>query len=93
MFGGTVAKIRAKMFIRRLLNWVYVFCRFIFRTLEVILRRFEVRLQRYTLKSLFAVFEIGFTAIAVLFLEHWWFFCFYSRYSCKDTSENFFHVS
>ena len=35
--GGTIAKIRAKMFIRRQLNWVYGITRSIIRTFEVVL--------------------------------------------------------
>ena len=66
-----LARIRAKAFIRRHRNPVYGICSFIFRTLEVFLRRLEVFLPRYRAKHLFVGFEIGFTAFASLFLEHW----------------------
>ena len=66
--GGTFAEIEAKTFIRRLSNWVYVILRSIFKPLEDIWRQFEVLLPRYGPKRLFAVFEIGFTTFAVLFL-------------------------
>ena len=56
--GDTVAKIRAKTFIRRLSYWIYNICRFIFRTLEVNLHRLELRLPRYGRKHLFASFKL-----------------------------------
>ena len=83
-----VAKIRAKTFIRRLWNWVYDIRRSIFRPFVVILGWLEVRLRRYGRKLLFASFEIRFTALAVLFLEHSRLFCINWRYGCQDTIEN-----
>ena len=53
---------------RRRLNWVYDIRHSIFRTMEVILRRLELRLPRYGRKCLFTGFKIGFTAFAVLYL-------------------------
>ena len=74
--GGIVAKIQAKTFICRIWNWVYGICRSIFITLQVYLHRLGVLLPRYGWKRLFASFEIGLTAFAVVFLEHWRLFCF-----------------
>ena len=86
--GDTVAKIRALTLICRLCSWVYYIFSFIFRTLEVILRRLDVRLQRYVQKPLFAGFEMVFMAFAFLFLEQWRLFCVDLRYEYKDTGEN-----
>ena len=49
---------------------LYIIRRSIFKTLEFILRYFEVLLPRYGRKRLFAWFEIVFTVLAVQFLEH-----------------------
>ena len=45
-------------------------------------------MPRYGLKSLFNCFEIGFTAIFVLYLKHWTLFCVNWRYSYLDRGEN-----
>ena len=45
-FRSTVAKIHAKTFIFQLINWILAIRCSIFRTLEVILHRFEVCLQK-----------------------------------------------
>ena len=71
MIVGTFANIKAKSFIRGLYNWVYCISRSIFRTSEVILRRFGVRLPRYEQNCLNAGFKLGFATFAVLFLKHW----------------------
>ena len=44
-------------------------------------------------KSLFTVFEIGFTALAVLFLALWKKFCVNLRYRCQDTDENVYSLA
>ena len=56
LIEGTVAKIRAKLFIRRLLNQFYVICCSIFNTLEVILSGSKVLLPRYGQKRVFPGF-------------------------------------
>ena len=58
-----------------------------FRSLQLILRQLEVRLPRIGQKRLFACVEIGFTAFAVIFLEHWRLFCVDWKYGCQDTGE------
>ena len=45
-------------------------------------------MPRFGQKNLFAGFKIGFTAVDVLFLEHWKLFCIDWRYGCKDTGDN-----
>ena len=52
----------------------------IFKTLDVILLRLEETLPRYRRKYLFAGFEIGYTAITVLFSELWRVFCVNWKY-------------
>ena len=64
---GTVVKIRAKTFIRMLYNWVYCISHSIFRTLEVILHRLEIRLPRYKWKLLFANFKIIYGFLRFIF--------------------------
>ena len=56
---------------KRLWNRICVIHCSVFRTLELILRLLEVRLPRHRRKRLFTGFEIGLTALAVLFLEYW----------------------
>ena len=85
--GGNVAKIWAKTFIRRIWNWVYGILRSIFLTLQVYLHRLKVLLPRYGWNCLFYSFEIGLTAFAVVFLEHWRLFCVDLRYGCQDTTK------
>ena len=60
----------------------------IFRTLDVIVRRIEVRLPRYGQKRLFTAFEIVLIAFAFVFLEHWKLFCVDWRYGCQDMGKN-----
>ena len=72
---GTVSMIQSKTFILRLLNGLYGICRSIFGTLEVILLQLDVLWPRYGQKHLFLGIVIGFTTFALLFLEHWCFFC------------------
>ena len=69
------------------------YSQFFFRTLEVILRRMEVRLWRYGQKHLFKGFEIGFLAFAVLFLEHLMLFCDDRRYGSQDTCEKVYSTA
>ena len=52
-------------------------------------RWLQVRLQKYGENLLFTGFEIGFTALLVLFLEYWRLFCVDWRYSYQDTGKNF----
>ena len=85
---GTVAKIRAKTFIRRLYNRFFGIRCSIFRTLEVIFSRSKVQLLSYEQKRSFACFESGFSSFAVLFLALCRLFCVDWRYSCQDTGEN-----
>ena len=68
---GTVAKIRAKSFVRWLSNWFLYFGCFIFSTFEVILSQSKVSLPRYGQKDLCTGFETGFTDFAILFLTLW----------------------
>ena len=70
LIGPTFGKIWAKYSIHRLWNLVYVIIRSIFRTLEIIFHRLEVRLPRCKQNSLFAGFEIKFTVLSVLFSQH-----------------------
>ena len=62
-----------------------------FRTLEVILCRLEVPLPRYGRNRLLSSFKIGFTAFAVLFLEHRRLFFIDWRYFCQDTGETVYY--
>ena len=89
LIGGTVAKILVKTFIRRCWNLVYGIHPFIFRTFDVILRWFEVRLPRYVRKTLFMCFEMGFAVFKVLFLEHWMSFCVDWMYVLKILVKTF----
>ena len=68
---------------------VFFIRRSIFRTLEVILRRLDLRLPRYWRKQLFAGFEIGFT-FTVQFQEHKMLFCIDWRYDCLEIGENIY---
>ena len=86
LIGGMVTKIRAKISIRWIWNWVYGIRRSIFRILLVILRRLEVRLEKYGRKRFFEGFDIGCTAFAVLFIDHRRIFCADLRYGCKYAS-------
>ena len=45
-------------------------------------------MQRYGRKRIFAGFEIRFMALAVLFLEHWRYFCVDWRCGCQDKGKN-----
>ena len=47
-------------------------------------------ISRYGQKHLLAGFEVGFTAIVILFLEHLRLFCVVSRYGCQDTGEKIY---
>ena len=91
LIGGMVVKILAKTFLL-LWNRLYYIRRSIFRTIEVILRWLEIQLPQYGDKRLFAGFEIGFTTIAVLFIEHWSFYLVDLRYCCQDTGKNFYSL-
>ena len=51
--------------------------RFISRILDEIFRLLEVRLPGYGQNLSFAVFEMEFTPLSLLFLEHWRLFCVY----------------
>ena len=73
-------QIRAKMCVCRLWNWFYGIRRCFFSTLAVILRLLKVLLPKYGWKRVFAGFETGFTAFAVIFLALWRFFCVDLRY-------------
>ena len=57
------------------------------------MRQLELQLRKYGGKHLFAGFEIGFIAFAVLFLEHLKSFCLDWRYGCQDTSENIYFLA
>ena len=85
--GGTVAKIRAKMFIRCHLYWVYGIGCSNFRTLEVFLCRLDVPLARYRWNRLFYAYKIVFMAFVILFLKHWRLFCVEWSYHCQIMSE------
>ena len=65
--GGTVAKIRAKMFVCWLRNRFYGIFRSFLSTFVVILRLSYVPVPRYGLKRCFGDFETGFATFAVLF--------------------------
>ena len=86
--NGNFAKIRAKLFIRWLLNRFNGICSSIFSTLEVILSRLNVPLLRYVRKRSFVSFETGFTVFAVLFLALWRLFSFDRRYRRLYMDEN-----
>ena len=45
-------------------------------------------MPRYARKFIFAGFQLGFTAFAVLFLKLSRLFCVNLKYRCQDTSEN-----
>ena len=76
-----------KTFIFRLWNQLYGIHCSIFSTLEIILSPSEVPLPRYERKCSFAIFEIGFTAFAVLFLIRWRLFWVDPRYYCQYLRE------
>ena len=93
---GTVAKIWAKMFIRRLWNRRSVIRCSIFRTFEVIFWTFEVifsqlkvGFQKHKRKRSFSRFENCFTVFAVLFLALWSLFLLDYRYCCQDMGKTF----
>ena len=60
---------------------------FFFISLDVFLIRSDIPLPKYRQKCVFAIFEIGFTAI-VHFLAHLRFFCVHQKYRCTNTCEN-----
>ena len=86
--GGTVSKIRSKIFIWRLWSRFYVIRCFIFSTLGVILSQLKMYLPRYMWKRSLSGFETDFTALADLFLELWRLFKVDQRYRCQITGKN-----
>ena len=68
MIECTVAKIRTKKFIRRLLNRLYGIRSSTFSNLEVIFSRLKVPFSRHEQNHSFTGFETGFVSFFVVFL-------------------------